>query len=436
VNRLLIFAASIAVISPCFLSLPAAAQRADVRAPEMLQALTDASLSTLGSGGPDGVQGQVGGFGVVYSFKGSDGAAPTATLVQDASGNFYGTTSAGGSGFGVVFKIDRANRERVLHVFTGSPADGATPYGALVLDNLGNLYGTTSTGGSSNLGTVFKIDTYGTETVLHSFSGSPDGANPYAGLAIDGSGNLYGTTENGGTSGLGTVFKVSASGTESVLHSFSGSPTDGATPMAGVTLDPAGNLYGTTYAGGANGVGTIFEVDTAGTESVVYSFTGGVDGGNPFGGLTRDANGTFYGTAESGGSLGGLLARSGVEFVPEPDGPHGCCRGVAYALSGDTQKVLYTFTGSNDGGTPVGTLVLSNGVLYGTTLAGGRGHNGTAFSITIASGQESVLHGFSGSSDGGNPSGGLMMSSSGALYGTAEKGGRFKNGVIFKYKLK
>lgn len=206
--------------------------------------------------------------------------------------------------------------------------------------------------------------------------------------------------------------------------------------MAGLTPDSNGNLFGTTYAGGKDGVGTVFEVDTTGTETVVHDFTGGADGGNPFGGLTPDGNGTFYGTTESGGTLGGLLARSGSEFIPEPDGPHGCCRGVAYALSGGTEKVLYTFTGGNDGGYPVGNLALSNGILYGTTLVGGRGHNGTAFSVTIASGQENVLHGFTGKSDGGNPFGGLMMSSTGALYGTAAKGGRAQDGIVFKYKLK
>lgn len=377
-----------------------------------------------------------GGFGVVYTFRGTDGADPTAALIEDAAGNLYGTTSAGGSGFGVVFKITSVGHETVLHAFTGKNGDGAVPHGALALDGFGNLYGTTSAGGVAGLGTVFKIDASGVESVLYSFTGMPDGANPYAGLVLDRSGNLYGTTENGGTANFGTVFEVSAGGTESVLHSFVGGPSDGADPRASLTLDPDGNLYGTTFAGGSNDVGTVFEVDTTSAETILHSFTGGSDGGNPFGALTRDASGIFYGTAENGGGPEGGLVPSGSAFSPEPDGPHGCCRGVLFALDGNGEKVVYTFTGGNDGGAPVGNLVLSNGVLYGTSLAGGPGHNGTAFSVTIADGTESVLHGFRGPGDGANPYGGLTMNSAGVLYGTAEKGGRFKNGTVFKYKLK
>lgn len=415
-KRLLPFLAFCAAISPWVVTPTALGQQ---------------SASVLA--GRQALVGQMknGHFGVDYSFKGSDGAVPTATLIQDLAGNLYGTTSSGGSGLGVVFKLDNTNHETVLHAFSGPPNDGATPHGALVMDGSGNLYGTTSAGGASGLGTVFKIDTSGTESVLHSFSGNSDGANPYAGLVIDSSGNLYGTTENGGVSGFGTVFKIDSGGTESVLHSFAGSPSDGADPKAALTLDPDGDLYGTTFAGGSAGFGTVFELDTTNTETVLYTFTGNADGANPFGGVTRDQNGILYGTTESGGKRSGNVPSLGVPLL---DRPYGCCKGVVYALIGGSQVVLYTFTGGNDGGTPASDLVLSNGVLYGTSLTGGPGKRGTAFSVTIANGSESVLHGFAGKTDGGTPGAGLLMNSAGVLYGTAESGGRYQNGTVFQYK--
>jgi uncharacterized repeat protein (TIGR03803 family) len=391
------------------------------------------------------------GFGVDYAFKGgTDGAGPAAALIQDPAGNLYGTTSQGGNtgcapsvGCGTVFKVDARHREKVLHVFAGSP-DGATPYGRLVVDESGNLYGTTSAGGDTGCGgagcgTVFKIDSSGTETVLYSFTGSPDGANPYAGLVMDGAGDLYGTTENGGASNAGTVFKIDAIGNETALYSFAGGLMgDGADPKAGLTLDSDGNLYGTTYSGGSgsggSGFGTVFELDTSGAETILYNFTGGADGGNPFGGVIRDVKGVLYGTTENGGSR----TLNGLDRV-RPDIPHGCCRGTGYALSGGSLSVLYTFTGGNDGGNPACDLVLNSGVLYGTTLTGGpgQGHQGTAFSLTIATKSETVLHGFAGKLDGGTPQAGLLLNGAGVLYGTAEKGGGpNKHGIVFQYKTK
>lgn len=377
-------------------------------------------------------------FSVDYSFKGpgaKDGAVPTATLIQDPAGNLYGTTSSGGgtgcggSGCGVVFKLNATNHETVLHAFSGS--DGATPYGALVMDGAGNLYGTTSSGGASGLGTVFKIDANGMETVLHNFTGNPDGSNPYAGLVMDNSGNLYGTTENGGVSNLGTIFQIDRNGAETVLHSFAGQPSDGADPKAGLTLDSDGNLYGTTFSGGSAGFGTAYQLDTTNAESVLYNFTGQGDGGDPIGGLTLDSSGTLYGTTTMGGSSSGKRVLGGG---PSGDRPYGCCKGIVYELAGGEQTILYTFTGGNDGGTPSSTLVLSNGALYGTTVAGGPGHNGTAFSVTIANGTESVLHGFKGGTDGGSPGAGLLLNSAGVLYGTTQGGGHFQKGTVFQYK--
>ncbi len=216
--------------------------------------------------------------GVMYSFPGQllgkpsaypqAEAYPQAGLVQDAQGNLYGTTNQGGvpcgiiwwAGCGTVFKVDTSGKETVLYSFTGTRGDGAYPTTALVLDEQGNLYGTTGGGGTFGHGTVFKVDTIGHETVLHSFTGTGlDGGGP-SGLVRDAQGNLYGTTSGGGTSGWGTVFKVDTTGHETVLYSFTGTGGDGANPTSGVVRDAQGNLYGTTYEGGTSDYGTVFKL--------------------------------------------------------------------------------------------------------------------------------------------------------------------------------
>ncbi|HYL11569.1 MAG TPA: choice-of-anchor tandem repeat GloVer-containing protein [Terriglobales bacterium] len=231
-----------------------------------------------------------------------------AALIMDAAGNLYGTNQLNGAfGYGTIFKLDTSGNETVLHSFTGDAGDGCAPIGALIMDNAGNLYGTTE---DCNLGTVFKLDTSGTYTVLHSFTGS-DGEFPSAALIMDSAGNLYSTTLFGGASGCGTVFKLDSFGNETVLHSFAGS--DGATPTAGLIMDAAGNLYGPTAAGGSGscaplphssevGCGTVFKLDTSGNETILHSFTGGSDGANPDAGLIMDKAGNLYGTATGGGS--------------------------------------------------------------------------------------------------------------------------------------
>ena len=225
---------------------------------------------------------------MLHSFTGgTDGASPYAGLIRDAAGNLYGTTVYGGtSSSGTVYKIDASGQEMVLYSFTGGN-DGGFPYGGVIRDSAGNLYGTTYYGGASDAGTVYKIDASGQETVLYSFTGGTDGGFPYAGVIRDSAGNLYGTTTGGGASGLGTVYKIDASGQETVLHSFTGG-ADGANPDAGVIRDSAGNLYGTTISGAASEGGTVYEVDSTGLETVLYSFQGGTDGYYPYGGLTGD----------------------------------------------------------------------------------------------------------------------------------------------------
>jgi len=247
---------------------------------------------------------------VFFSFNGSDGGFPFAGLVADTAGNFYGTTDVRGTGCppygcGTVFKINSKGKETILHSFTGAP-DGDNPFAGLVRDSTGNLYGTTITGGTNGAGTVFKVDTTGKETVLYSFCSNAcqDGEIPYSGLIRDNAGNLYGTTLAGGMFGSGTVFKLDSTGVETVLYNFCSQSgcTDGSQPYAGLVRDAAGNLYGTTYGGGANETGTVFEVDKTGKETVLYSFCslpGCADGGLPYAGLARDSAGNLYGTTSN-----------------------------------------------------------------------------------------------------------------------------------------
>jgi uncharacterized repeat protein (TIGR03803 family) len=204
----------------------------------------------------------------------------------------------------------------VLYAFTGG-ADGGASFAGLIRDAAGTLYGTTESGGAFGFGTVFKVGKNGKETVLYSFTGTAgDGVNPLAGLVQDVEGNLYGTTAGGGASGLGTVFKVGKNGKETVLYSFTGTAGDGATPQAGLVRDPKGNLYGITFGGGASGNGTVFMLAKTGKETVLYSFSGGADGGHPyFGYLTRDVAGNLYGTTQVGGGTSGGCGSSGCGVV-------------------------------------------------------------------------------------------------------------------------
>jgi uncharacterized repeat protein (TIGR03803 family) len=264
-----------------------------------------------------------GNFTVLYTFTGgADGEGPEGTLVRDAAGNFYGATYYGGSnacydenqyGCGVVFKLTPSGKLRVLYTFAGYPTDGANPAAGLVRDAAGNLYGTTEHGGAYHDGVVFKLDKSGKETVLYSFQDGADGGFPAADLVLDAEGNLYGTTPEGGSSGCngfgcGVVFKLDKAGKLTVLHSFAGYPKDGETPYAGLVMDTAGNLYGTTELGGSYGCfgtygcGAIFRVNKAGKETVLYSFTGGDDGVQPFADLILDKAGNLYSTASFGGT--------------------------------------------------------------------------------------------------------------------------------------
>lgn len=363
-------------------------------------------------------------FTVLYKFSGgTDGIQPFAGLVMDKDGNLYGTTASGGvHGLGTVFNLDTTGTETVLHSFGG--VDGAVPLAGLAMDKDGNLYGTTAFGGSSfvgspnsGFGSVFKVDTSSNETVLHSFTNLPDGAEPVAGLVMDKEGNLYGTTVVGGSGG--TVFEVDKNGTETVLHSFPG--VDGNGPEASLTIDKEGNVYGTTVAGGAFTMGTVFKLNIAGTKTILHSFSG-ADGAFPRAGLVRDKSGNLYGTTSEGGS-------SALCFF-------GC--GVIFKVDGDGREtVLHSFSGA-DGWDPEAVLVIDkDGNLYGTTAFGGASFvvnlfngYGTVFKLDT-SGNETVLHSFSGE-DGESPLAGLIMDKAGNLYGTAAFGGSSFHGTVFK----
>jgi uncharacterized repeat protein (TIGR03803 family) len=376
-------------------------------------------------------------FKVLHTFKGSDGEGPAGQLVRDKAGNLYGTTVVGGSsrctggGCGTAFKMDKTGKLVWLHKFQG--ANGDEPFG-LLRDVAGNFYGTTVYGGKINhfcslgCGVAFELDKSGKETVLHKFNGDPDGYYPTGPLVRDKAGNLYGATQLGGKSGLGTVFKLSPTGKETILYDFGGG-SDGGAPSAGVILDAEGNTYGTTFIGGdlncnpGQGCGVVFKVDTGGNETVLHTFEG-PDGSSPTSPLLMDSDENLYGTTQDGGNL-------------DCQGGLGC--GVAFQLSPQSngtwaETVLYAFCSASnciDGKFPsVGALIRdAAGNLYGTIIEGGAntscsGGNGCGVVFRLnANGSETVLHNFAGKTDGNYPLSGVTRDQTGNLYGTAASGG-------------
>jgi len=270
---------------------------------------------------------------ILYSFYGSVGNYqwPTSDLVADPEGNLYGTTRYGGHEYGTVYEVSPEGTETVLYAFCPDEPEGCTdgsiPLAGLVRDADGNLYGTTVYGGAyggvDGCGTVFEVTPAGTETVLHSFQCAPDGSAPSADLIMDAKGNLYGTTGGGGSDRCGTVFEIAAGSMEKVLYSFQ-CPPDGSGPLAALIRDEMGNLYGTTAYGGVYGNGTIFKLafsrrQKTYTEQVLYSFTGGADGANPYSKLAMDKEGNLYGTTEQGGDLSDCYGRGcGTVFMLTP----------------------------------------------------------------------------------------------------------------------
>ena len=382
-------------------------------------------------------------FTVLHKFKGPpDGGFPNGGVIVDSKGNLYGTTSEGGTGScdggcGTVFRLSPSGKVTILYSFTGTNGDGKYPQGGLVRDISGNFYGTTYGGGTSGAacdgygcGTVFMMDSAGHETVLYSFSGGVDGATPEAGVVRDSKGNLYGTTKLGGLYEWGTVFMVDTSGTETVRHSFDGAMGDGGDVVGGLILDSAGMLFGTTQGGGIVnshclpgleiGCGTVFQISTTGDETVLYDFSGHGDGNTPSGNVARDNAGNLYGTSQPQPTVG-----YGTIFKLDAAGGF---------------IVLHTFTGGAGGADPFAGLVRdSAGNLYGTTYQGGGGGAtcqtfdggcGIAFELS-PTGKFSVLHSFTGGADGGWLFAPLALDSKGNLYGTASIGG-VGDGTVFK----
>jgi uncharacterized repeat protein (TIGR03803 family) len=383
-------------------------------------------------------------YNVVYSFVGgsNDGANPFGNLIEDSLGNLYGTTESGGDqycgplgnnsnhGCGTVFELVNSSgtyTEKVLHSFAGESGDGYRPYAGLIMDGAGDLFGTTQYGGTYQWGTVYELvnssGTY-TEKLLYSFGGSSgDGQIPLGGLIVDSSGNLYGTTRTGGDSAYnGIVFELmnsSGTYTEKILHVFGGTSSDGALPNAGLIMDSSGNLYGTTEAGGASancqdGCGAVFElVNSSGsyTEQLLYSFVGGSsDGASPYATLIMDSSGNLYSTTVSGGA-----SNAGTVFE------------LVKSSGSYTEQLLHSFAGgSADGANPYDALILDSfGNLYGTTEAGGAPGLGTVFELVNSSGSytEQLLYQFpAGGNLGSGPYAGLL-DVSGNLYGATYGGG-------------
>ena len=393
-------------------------------------------------------------FTTLWNFSGSsgDGSNPQSVLIL-SGGNLYGTTVWGGTGLGTIFKLSSsgATSTPTIYSFAGAP-DGVNPYAGLVADGSGNFYGTTAGGGDNSCGMVFKMSANGVQP-LHSFNCTSDGAFPYAALTIDPTGTiLYGTTAYGGSAGryagFGTIFTIATSGGNfATLHTFVN--TDGANPTGSLILDSAGNLYGTTQYGGPittaapNPAGTVFMFNTSTSVlTELYTFSGGSDGANPYAGVVQDSSsGNLFGTTVGGGLGYGTV----FELTPTSTTP------VTY-----NPTTLYAFTGGADGAQPFAGVALgASGTLYGAAASGGSTSNscnayfsfpnvalgcGAIFELVPPTGTSttytfSVKHTFN-YGDGAAPSAGLLIDSSGNLYGTTQYGGTSANnktgGTVFK----
>jgi uncharacterized repeat protein (TIGR03803 family) len=347
----------------------------------------------------------------LYSFTNKfDGSQPYAGLALGNDGNFYGTCFDGGTNdLGSVFKISPGGA--LTPLFSFSFTNGETPTAGLTQGADGNFYGTTFEGGSNfNFGTVFEISTNGVFNSLYSFTGGSDGAYPYAGLVQGANGAFYGTTLDGGASGDGVVFQITAAGALTPLYSFTNG-VDGSQPRATLILASDGTFYGTTFAGGSSGYGVVFSITAAGALTPLHSFNGGSDGANPVGQLTQGTNGVLYGTAYAGGANG--------------DGT------VFQITTGGAFSVPYSFTGGSDGAYPAAGLALgSDGNFYGTTYGGGTNSDGGIFKIT-PQGALTPLYLFTGGDDGSSSLALLVQGNDGNFYGTTQYGGSNGDGVVF-----
>ena len=353
----------------------------------------------------------------LHNFTGADGGNPYGGVVLDGGGNLYGTASTGGAkNAGIVFEISAAGAFSTLYTFANGN-DGGNPNAAVTLAPDGSFYGTARDGSPGDSGTVFHLTAAGAFTTLYQFTGNSnsDGGNPAAALVLGTDGNYYGSTASGGdnSTAASSIFRITPAGTFTILHSFSFG-ADGGAPYGQLVQGTDGSYYGTTSVAGAGNAGTVFKLTAGGVFSTLYSFTGGADGAAPEGGLLLAKDGNFYGTTSSGHGLSG---NSGTVFRITPAG---------------VLTTLYSFSGGADGDAPQAALAQgTDGNFYGTTAYGGAHGDGTVFQITPA-GVLSTLYSFTGGADGEFPMASLVQGGDGGLYGTTLAGGTANSGTVYK----
>jgi uncharacterized repeat protein (TIGR03803 family) len=370
---------------------------------------------------------------IIYQFAGGpDGEYLDTELVMDSTGNLYGTTVQGGQGSGTIFRVTPAGDHTVLYSFSGG-ADGAEPYKGVTIDAQGNLYGTTVAGGGGSCeggcGVVYKLTNSGgtwTQSVIYTFSGGNDGAEPGSPMAFDQHGSLYGTTVLGGAHGAGVVYQLEPDGSGGwkfkVLHAFTGG-ADGAGGSAGRPLiTPGGRIYGTCTTGGAHGSGIVYEMFREQGRwqfKTLYAFKDQPDGAFPYSALILDKHGNLYGTTYYAGA-----------------DDWGTVYKLSYKHGTWSETVLYSFKGGTDGASPISSLVAdAAGNLYGTTSDGGRSF-GVIFKLTAGvngSWTESVVYRFPGAPGLGVAYNGMVGDSTGHFYGATVHGGRTDDGAIYRF---
>lgn len=361
-------------------------------------------------------------FTTLADFNDTNGAGPIAAMIQGFDGNLYGATFSGGAAqLGTLFKISTGGQLSTLYNFCSQAncTDGVFPYSVVVQDQSGDFWGTTKGGSPYGFGTVFKITPAGALTTMHSFDGN-DGSQVKAGLTLGSDGNFYGVTSYSGANNGGTVFKITPTGTFTTLHNFNFS--DGNNPVGALVQAANGDFYGTTLFSGANGGGTIFKMTAAGVLTTLYNFCSQpncADGEFPYGTLIQASDGHLYGTTAGGGAISGC-------------GGGSCGTIFKITLAGALTTLYNFCTESNclDGGEPLAGLALgTGGVFYGVAAYGGANGSGTAFKISSA-GKFTLLHAFDGV-DGASPNGGLMQDTNGTFYGTTYTAGPGGYGTVF-----
>jgi uncharacterized repeat protein (TIGR03803 family) len=343
-------------------------------------------------------------YSTLYTFHGSPDASAPGCLIRDAQGTLFGTSGTGGHrNKGTLFKLASDGTETILYSFTNDP-----PIDAFAMDSDGNFFGASIGGAKLNNGVIFEISSLGTQTILHKFTGKLDGATPLGGVTRDANGNLFGTTFNGGKSGFGTVFEIDAHNKFSTLHAFSDS--DGRDPSGGVTLDDKGNIYGVADGGGQFDHGVLYKLDAGGGFTILHSFT--AQDGYPVGRVVFNSQGDIFGTAVQGGDFG-------VGSLFEID------------ASGNF-KTIHSFENSqNDGISPNGSLVVEpNGILFGVTQQGGEFGGGVIYKL-IPRGKFSLLHSFGGE-DGITPASCLVSDNMGHLFGATTAGATYNAGTLYR----